>query len=126
MEVIQTRTFTAGADVGNKRLVKLSSGDVVPNTATSTDEPVGVADYAVASGDHVAVGLFGGKTMEIAAAGAISADAAVYAADDGKVQALPATAGTYARVGTAIEAATADGDIIEILPCYIGETETVS
>lgn len=121
------KTFVTGAAVSAKRLLKLSSGEVVHNTATATDDPIGVSQYAGADGDAIAVRLINDAgTFEVTAAGAISADADVYAAADGKVQALPTAAGTYRRIGKALEAATADGDIIEILPYDYQATETVT
>lgn len=128
MEILHgIRTFITGAAVSAKRLMKLSSGEVVHNTATATDDPIGVSCYAGADGDAIGVRLINDAgTFEVTAAGAIDADADVYAADDGKVQALPAAAGTYRRIGKAIEAATADGDIIEILPYDYQATATVS
>jgi hypothetical protein len=122
------KTFEAGAAVSTKRLVKLSSGQVIHNTVTSTDDPIGVAEYAVDAADElVAVRLLNdGGTLEVTAAGAIAQDADVYAAADGKVSALSATAGTYRKVGIAIAAATADGDIIEVLPYDYNATATVS
>lgn len=126
MEVKNSRTFTAGAAVSGKRLVKLSSGKVVHNTATATDDPIGVSHYGVADTESVAVRLINDNgTFEVTAAGAFAVDADVYAAADGKVQALPVGAGTYRRIGKAIEAAAADGDIVEILPYDYQATATV-
>ena len=122
------KTFEAGGAVSAKRLVKLSGGQVVHNTATATDDPIGVAEFAAAAqGDPVAVRLINGAgTFEMTAAGAIDADADVYAAADGKIQALPVDAADYRKVGKALEAATADGDIIEVLSYDINHVETVS
>lgn len=119
-------TFTTGADVVAHRLVKLSSGNVIHNTATATDDPIGVTERDADSGDNVAVKPVNySGTVEITAAGAISQGADVYAAAAGKVQALPTAAGTYRKIGIALEAATADGDIIEILLYDFHATETV-
>ena len=122
------KTFTAGAAFIAFALVKLSSGKVIENTATATDDPIGVAECAAAAdGDLVAVRLLNGPgTFEMVAAGAIDADADVYAADGGKIQALPVAAGTYRKIGIALAAATADGDIIEVLPYACQATATVS
>jgi hypothetical protein len=120
-------TLEAGADVATKRLVKLSSGTMVHNTETETDDPIGVNDYSVSSGEVGAVKLLSEDgTQEMTAAGAIDQDADVYAADDGKIQALPVGAGTYRKIGKAMEAATADGDIVEVLPYDFHATTTVS
>ena len=122
-----SKTFVAGADLAQKRLVKLSSGEVVYNTATATDDYIGVNDYAVSDDDNACVILANqGGSVELTAAGAITAGARIYAAADGKVQALPEAAATYRLIGIAIAAATADGDIIECLLCGWSDTEVVS
>ena len=123
----EARAFAAGAALDAKRLVKLDGVTVVYNTATATDDPIGVTEFNVAADGDAAVSMLcGDETLEITAAGAFSAGADVYAAADGKVSALPAGAGTYRRVGKALEAATADGDIVEILPYNDGKTTTVT
>lgn len=120
-------TLETSAAVGAKCLVKMSSGKALHNTATATDDPIGVADYAAASGDLVAIRLLSeGATLEMKAAGAITLEADVYAAADGEIQALPTAAGTYRKIGIAMEAATADGDIIEVLPYDYHATATVT
>ena len=108
--------LVAGATVAASRLVKLSSGQAVHNTATHTDRPVGVAQVAGTSGLAVSVRLLTDGTVRVEAAGAITKGHAVYAAADGKVQALPAEAATYRKVGTALEAASGDGSLLEIMP----------
>lgn len=120
-------TLITGAALVAKRLVKLSSGEAVYNTATATDQPIGVCDYAVADGYEASIQtLSEDGTLEMTASGAISLDADVYAAADGKIQALPSTGGTYRKIGIAMEAATADGDIIEVLPYDKATTESVA
>lgn len=120
-------TLEAGAAVASKRLVKLSSGTMVYNTETETDNPIGATEYATASGENGSVRLLSeAGTLELTASGAISQDADVYAADDGEIQALPTAAGTYRKVGIAMEAATADGDIIQVLPYDYNATTTVT
>jgi len=107
------KTFTADAEVMEKRLVKQSSGNVLHNTATNADEPIGVTQYGVASGEQVAVNLLAhGKTMEMTASAAISAGAKIYAAANGKI----GTTSTNRRIGIALQAASGDGSIIEVLP----------
>ena len=126
-EIKSPITFTTGAAVSAKRLVKLSSSEVIHNTASDTDNPIGTSDYAVADGDNVAVRLLSeAGSLEMTAAGAIAADADVYTAADGKIQELPASADEYKKIGIALEAATADGDIIEVLPYEVGNITTVS
>lgn len=119
-------TFTTGAIVQQKRLVKMSGAAVIHNTATATDDPIGVSAFYGASGDVISVqGLSGEEPVEVTAAGAFSAGVSLYAAADGKVQALPSASGTYRRVGKSAEAATADGDIVLMIPLNDGSTATV-
>jgi hypothetical protein len=122
------KTFTAGSGgVTSDTLVKLSGADVVLNTATATDEPVGVAQGVAEDGEDVTVRpLNQSGTVQMTAAGAITAGADVYAAASGKIQALPATAGTYKKIGKALIAASGDGSVIEVLPYDFHATETVS
>ena len=127
MYVKGIKTFIAAAAIAAKRLVKFSAATVAHNTATDTDEPIGIAEYGVGAGEAAAVRMINDAgTFEVTAAGAIDAGEAVFAADDGKVQALPVAPGTYRRVGIALEAAVADGDIIEILPYAYTESTVVA
>ena len=108
------------------RLVKTPAG-VVHNTETSTDEPLGSTEYGAAAEGRMMVRLLSDPGLHmLEASGAIAAGAKVFADDDGKIQALPETAGTYRRIGTAMEAATVDGDVIPVLPYGYNTTETVS
>lgn len=126
-EVKSPITFTTGAAVAAKRLVKLSSSEVIHNTVTDTDNPIGISEYPAADGDNVLVRLLSeAGSLEMTAAGVISADADVYAGANGKIQSLPSGVGDYKKIGIALEAATADGDIIEILPYGVGTITTVS
>lgn len=122
------KAFIAGAGgVPGNCLVQLSSGTVVVNTATATHIPIGVTLSAAAAGEPVGVKLLNSQgSVEIVAAGAITAGAIVYAAADGEVSAVPTAAGTYRKIGVALEAATADQDIIEVLPYGFDNTTTVS
>ncbi len=122
------KAFTVGiGGVYANRLVKLASGTVVLNTATATDDPIGVSLRDGSAADVVSVELINtGGTIEMTAAGAITSGAVVYAAASGKVQALPAAAATYLKIGIALEAASADGSIIEVLPYDYTSTTTVS
>lgn len=108
-------SLTLGGTVAAFCLVKLSSGEGVANTATATDEPVGIAQEAGVDGDVISVkDIKDGGIQKVKAAGAITKGVDVYAAADGEVQALPAASGTYLKVGKALKAAAADGDIIEV------------
>ena len=120
-------SLVAGADLVSHRLVKLSSGEAVYNTATSTDNPIGVTKLNAKDGDDVSIAPINKEgTVEICAAGAITKGVDVYAAADGKVQALPVAAATYRHIGIAMAAASGDGSIIEVLPNDTISTETVT
>ena len=109
-------SLVTGADLVSHRLVKLSSGEAVYNTATSTDQPIGVTKLNAKDGDDVSITPINKEgTVEICAAGAIALGADVYAAADGKIQALPVAAATYRKIGIAMAAASGDGSIIEVL-----------
>lgn len=108
-----TRTFIAGGAYAQFLRVKLSSG--VLAVAGITDKELGTLERAsFASGDPVSVILrnkVGTKVM--VANGAISLGADVFTAANGKVG---PSASTAFLVGTALQAAAADGDLIEVLP----------
>lgn len=106
-----TKTFTAGGTVPRAAAVKLSSGNVVVCTA-SDDDCIGTSLDAVVSGDRVSVQLRQPSVKMIASA-AIALGAMVALTTGGKVV---TQATTVRRWGTALEAAGADGDIIEVLP----------
>ena len=59
----------------------------------------------------------GEKTRKAVASGVIAVNDLVYTDEDGKVQAEPATAGTYYLVGRALTASGADTNVIEIETC---------
>jgi hypothetical protein len=106
-----TRTFTtAGAITRFSRVVLGSGGTITAADATSGD--VGVAYAAAASGDEVTVILKSksGTSKHIASA-AIAAGVTLQAAAAGKI--VTHSSGTL--IGIAMEAAAADGDIIEVL-----------
>jgi hypothetical protein len=109
-------TFSADVELAQKLRVKLK-------TSTTTEPPevdiagvgvigVGINDYLVAAGKDCAVEPYNKSgTLEMVANGAISTGEEVYPAADGKISTTPAGG----ALGKAMEAATADEDIIEIL-----------
>ena len=98
--------------IGYGLRVKVSSG--VLALAGLTDAELGVADAPLTASEHGSVRLrTSSGTTPMVASGAISALAAVYTAADGKISSTEGT-GAY-QIGVALEAATADGDIIEVL-----------
>lgn len=107
------KTYAAGEALEPYRLVKGSSDTVV--YADSGDTPIGVNRNYTASGSEASVTVLSAQgTIKIEAAAAITQWATVYCKNDGKVD--DADAGSDVKVGIALEAATAAGDIIEILP----------
>ena len=114
------RAFTAGAAIAKHLRVKLSSGKLA--VAGLADKEIGTLEEAsFADGDVRTVRLRTAEgTIKMVAAEAMSAGAAVYTAASGKV-ADTATATSY-LVGTTLEAATADGDVIEVLRNSHGDT----
>lgn len=105
-------TFIAGSALGMYLRVKLSSGKVV--LAGEADVAIGVTQsMAAADGDPVSVRLLkDAGTFFVVALSSLAAGAALQNAANGKVD----DAGAGAAFGTALEAAGADGDIIEALP----------
>lgn len=106
-----TKYFTAGAALGMYLRVKLSAGKLA--AAGLSDNELGTLENAsFASGDVRPVRLASAQgTCKMVASAAITAGAAVYAAASGKIS---STVGPV-YVGVALEAATANNDIIEVL-----------
>lgn len=109
-----TKSFTAGAAIAANLRVKLASG--VLAAAGVADKELGtLLDASFASGDMRTVRLRNcSGTTKYVAAGAIAVGADVYTAASGKVN--DTAASTSYLLGTALEEATADGDVIEVLP----------
>jgi len=85
------------------------------------DFPRGVmTDEASAAEIPIAVDCFGinPSTKIVVASGVIAANAELVPAANGKVQALPTAPGTYRVVGVSLKGASADGEEMEIIPCY--------
>lgn len=109
-----SRTFQSGATIPECARVKLSSGVLALAGVGASDEPVeiGTAERACVSGDQVAVRLrCAPGSQKMIAGGSIAVGVAVYGAANGKISTTPS--GT--AIGVALEAAGADGDIIEVL-----------
>jgi hypothetical protein len=107
-----TKTFVADAAIAQfARVVFESDGRVV--TAGLAEVGIGVAQTpAFAAGDAISVKLYNsGGTFKMRASEALAVGATLYTESDGEVQdTAQATAVPFAQ---ALEAATADGDIIE-------------
>jgi hypothetical protein len=87
----------------------------------ANDKPLGICpDEAAAAEEDKAVDLLGvaKSTLRCVASEAIAITDELYSAAGGKVQNLPAGAGTYYKVGRPLQAAGADGDVLEFEPCF--------
>ena len=113
VQSLHEKTETAGEALAVYRLVKKNGSADEFVYADADASPHGVVQKAVANGDPVCIRLLGkGMTHKLVAAGAITAGAAIYPADDGKVD--DASSGGRS-IGIALEAAAAAGDIIACL-----------
>jgi hypothetical protein len=99
-------------------LWKKGAADGTVALNTDGDCPLGTIDNTeTGTGEGQTVLLLGrGPTKKMVANEAITAGEQVFTADDGKVQDTPTGATVY-LVGTALTAAGADGDIIEVQDC---------
>jgi len=107
------KTFTATEVLAAFRRVKLtaSSGSAVEYSDAGENFIGATLQPALTIGDLLAVKLRGDyATFKLTAAGVIAVGATIYAAADGKVSA--SVSGT--AIGTALAAAGADGDVIEV------------
>ncbi len=114
------KTFECDEAIAQYARVKLDSDGKI-TTAGLTDKGIGVLrDESFAAGEKKAVKLNSAPgTMKMIASEAIAAGAEVYSEASGKVQ--DTAQATAYLVGVALEAATADGDVIEVMP-QIGDT----
>ena len=107
------KAFIATNDLEACRRVKLTAGkgDAV-EYAGAGESFIGITAAKVAAEEEVSVILKpDGRTYKVTAAEALAAGATLYGGADGKVQ--DTVSGD--AIGIALEAATADGDIIEAL-----------
>lgn len=106
-----TKTFTAGGAIPQYARVKFSAGKVT--VAGLTEVGVGIAQYpAFADGDTISIKLWNSSgTFKMIAIEALSVASTLYTEADGKVQ--DTAAATSVPFALALEAAGADGDIIE-------------
>jgi len=111
-------SFTAGEAIAAFRRVKISGATVV--YADAGEVGIGVAQAAAANGATVTIRTHcHGGTFKVMAAGPFSAGATLYGAANGKVDDTVVGSPIY----YAMEAATADGDIVEACECK-GETDS--
>lgn len=108
------KAFIANAAMGANLRVKLSSGSGTQvELAGAGEDFIGITEHSVDNAlDHISVILKNQiTTHKVVAAAAITEGAALYGAADGKVD--DAASGT--AIGKALEAATADNDVVEFL-----------
>jgi hypothetical protein len=113
------RAFQAAVAIAKKRVLQMApaTGLVTLNDATATNVVVGFSEVSSAIGEHVSARLPNVPgSVELTASGAIGRGVDAYADADGKISALSAVAGDYRLIGKTLEEATADGDVIEVLP----------
>lgn len=115
------KAFRASAAITQYARVVLASGGTI-STAGLTDKDIGTAmQAAFAAGDVVTVKLrTGAGTHKMIAKEALAIGAFVYTEAGGKVQ--DTAESTAYRLGTSLEAATAENDIIEVLYNRHGDT----
>lgn len=115
------KTFKAGEALSEFLRVKIKGSDRTAWLADASDYGVGVNQETVAINLWAAIRLWEhGGSHKCVASGAISAGVKVFAAAGGKVSA----SGTLI-IGTALDAATGDGSVIEVIP-HIGYTQSSS
>lgn len=110
------RTFLVGSGgVTRHTRVKTPAAIVL---AGAGEASIGIALETVAEGGYCAVKLWSAPgTFACTAAGVVHAADLVYGAASGKID--DTVAGI--PIGTALEAAAADGDVIEVLPAAVGD-----
>lgn len=106
-----TKGFVASEAVAQFLRVHLSSGEI--EVAGATDVEIGTAETPTFGSDEpITVRLRTAQgTVKMVASGSITAGNDVYRAASGKV----ASSGDF-NLGTALEAASGDGSVIEVLP----------
>ncbi len=111
----EIRYFTAGEALAAYRCVKLSSGTIVYADAADDQAWIGITQEACANGANVAVKLkTTASTFKVTAGEAFALGASLYSDADGKLADTDPTDGVILAV--ALEAATAEDDIVEVLP----------
>lgn len=102
-------------------LVKIGSDAAHVALAGVSDIPLGIAtDEPAAAEDAVNVEVLGigERTLLGVASAAIAAGDLLVPAANGKLRALPTSAGSYYVIGRALAAASADGDKVEFVPSF--------
>lgn len=112
-----TRTFIAAEAIGAYILVKVdSSGLAETATATAAEPKIGYTTASVTLGEAANISLIhGGGSSFATASEALSIGDTVYGDAGGKVS---ASGSSGDKVGVTLTAATADGDVVEVLPLH--------
>lgn len=108
----QAVTFAVSADVIGGRLVAVTGARSVGPAGADSAAVVGVAATDAKTGDRVAVFTRAGGVQRLTANGAIAAGAKISAAAAGKIQTVGSTTNP---IGLALEPATNDNDVIDVL-----------
>lgn len=105
------RTFQSGATIGAGIRVKLSAG--VLAACGAEEIGIGTTEVASVSGDKVGVRLWNAQgTREMVAGGAITSGAVVFGLANGKIDDIA----NGNPIGIALEAASGNGSVIEVMP----------
>lgn len=111
---------TAGGAVKAFRLVKLTAAGRYVHTAAVTDKPEGVSLNDAANGEPLTIATFASPKLKVTVNSAVSrGDQLGVASAAGKADDVVAVGNL--SIGTALQAATADNDIIEFLPELLRE-----
>jgi predicted RecA/RadA family phage recombinase len=114
------KTFLAAGAISKGARVKISAAETIDNAGLAEKEIGTALQAAFAAGDRVAVKLrTAAGTHKMIAAAAIAVGATVFTAASGKVS---VSASTAFQVGSAVEAAGANNDVIEVLYNAHGDT----
>ena len=105
-------SFTASAAITGGRLVAVTGTRLVAVAGADSAAVVGVAGYDAEAGDTVTVYTRPAGVHSLTASGAIAAGAKVTADTAGKVQTVAALLNP---IGIALEAATADLDVVDVM-----------
>jgi hypothetical protein len=115
-----TKAFTAAGTIKQYARVTLGSGGTITEAGLAVKE-IGTAMQPAVTGDTISVRLRTAMgTHKMIAVEALAIGATLYSEAAGKVQ--DTAEATSFQVGTALEAATADGDIIEVMYNAHGDT----
>lgn len=107
-------SITLGGTVAKYALVKLSSGVGIVTTGVASEDNAlfGIAQEAGVSGDEISVRAINACAVsDVLVGGVIAKGARVFTAASGKGS---GTATSLTSVGIALEASTADGDVIPV------------